>query len=304
MRLPNKVELIEVGPRDGFQNIKEFIPTQVKLDIINALLESGVQEIELTSFVSPKAIAQMADASGIVNTIFNGEHKPLRPIVLVPNFKGAQIAYESGVRVVSYVISVSETHNKANVNRLKEESVKELIKIIKEFPDLEVRLDISTAFGCPFEGLIPEENVIELLNIGLDAGVQEIVVCDTIGIANPNQVSLLCEKLLAVSTVPLTLHFHDTRGMGLANIMAGIHSGIFRFETAVGGLGGCPFAPNAAGNTASEDALNMFQSIGIDTGIDLRQYLKAVEIVKQRIKLDLTSRMGFARIYQFEDDYN
>ena len=301
MQLPKHVEIIEVGPRDGFQSIKEFIPTQTKLEIIDTLLEAGIQEIELTSFVNPKAIAQMADASEIVQTILNSSRKPVRPIALVPNLKGAQNAYECGIRVASLVISVSESHNKANVNRTIAESFADFKNIITEFSDLKIRLDIATAFGCPFEGFPSEKNVIDLMKQGINAGAAEIVICDTIGIANPQKVSSLCEKVLQVSSVPIALHFHDTRGMGLANILAGFQSGIFRFETSVGGLGGCPFAPGAAGNTASEDAVNMFASMGIDLGLNLVKYLSAVDIVKKRIKPDLTSRMGFAHLYEFEN---
>jgi len=300
MQYPKHVEIIEVGPRDGFQNVKEFIPTQIKLDIINDLIESGIKEMQLTSFVNPKVLPQMADASEVTRTILKSGKKPLRPIALVPNFKGARDAYENGIRTVSFVISASEKHNMANVNCSKEESVDTLRNIISSFYDLDVRLDIATAFACPFEGMTPEDSVHDLVKIANDAGVKEIVICDTIGIANPKHVATLCEKLLTSSTAPLALHIHDTRGLGLVNMLAGLQTGIRRFETAIGGLGGCPFAPGAAGNTATEDAINMFESMGIATGIDLEKYLKAVEVVKQRIKCDLTSRMCYARTYEHE----
>lgn len=296
MELPPYVEIIEVGPRDGFQNIIEFIPTRVKMDIINTIIASGIREIELTSFVNPKAVPQMADAAEIAETILSSAKKPARPIALVPNFRGVQNAYKSGIRVLSFVISATEGHNKANVNRSKKESVEDLKNIISEFPDIEIRLDIATAFGCPYEGYTPEDDVVDLLKVGVDSGVREIVLCDTIGIANPKQVFSLCQKTLAVSTVPITLHLHDTRGMGLANMLAGMQSGVSRFETSIGGLGGCPFAPGAAGNTSSEDAINMLKSMHVDTGIDLIKYLEAVNIIKQRVKSDLTSCMAVANI--------
>ena len=293
-----RVSIIEVGPRDGFQNIKDFIDTPHKIEIAEALLQAGVKEMEVTSFVSPKAIPQMRDAAEVAATVLR-EQDDFHAIALVPNLRGAQMANDNGIHSVSCVISVSQSHNKANVARTREESVEGLKKIVSELPDMEVRLDLATAFGCPFEGKVPEEDVKALAQTALDLGVKELVLCDTIGVANPRQVDRISRMILDMAgNVPVTLHLHDTRGAGLANILAGYEAGIRRFETAVGGLGGCPFAPGAAGNTATEDAVNMFESMGIDTGIDLASYLQAVGLVKKYIKPDVTGHMSYARCYE------
>ena len=289
------VTLIEVGPRDGFQNIKEQIATDHKAEIIQALTAAGVPEMELTSFVHPKAIPQMADAAEVSRRVLpDMEAAGCRAVALVPNLRGAQNAWNCGIKTVSCVISVSEAHNKANVARTRSESLAELRGIVKDFPEMIVRLDLATAFGCPYEGTVAESEVLRMAELGLEAGVLELVLCDTIGIANPMQVRALSEKVLGLAgEVPVALHLHETRGLGVANIYAGYEAGIRRFEASVGGLGGCPFAPGAAGNTAMEDVIYLFESMGISTRISLDEYLKAVELVKQYIKPDLTGRMSF-----------
>ena len=300
MNIPQKVRVIEVGPRDGFQNLKEFIPTEVKIKEIELLIASGIKEIEVTSFVHPKAIPQMADAIEVATTIAS-RYKDLRLMALVPNARGAENALKCGINSIAYVISASEEHNKANVNRKIEESIADLKELIKNFPELNVRLDIATAFGCPFLGKVPEEKVYELIEIALNIGVKEIVLCDTIGIAYPTQVENLVQSTFRkFPGIPLVLHLHDTRGMGLANALAGLNAGISALEASVGGLGGCPFAPGAAGNTATEDMLNMFHSMGVETGIDYNKYVDALIYVKNNIQNTLIGHMINACRYRNE----
>lgn len=300
IQLPDQVEVVEVGPRDGFQNIKTPIPAATKLAVIDAMIAAGVRSMEVTSFVHPKAIPQMADAADVARNVFaKYRDKGLRAMALVPNLTGAKKAYDCGIREITYVISASEKHNLANINRTREQSLTDLKGIIAELPGLKVRLDVATAFGCPFLGKVAAELVTSLIEAAVDIGVGSVILCDTIGIANPKQVS----ELVAVvkdkfADVPLGLHLHDTRGMGLANTLAGLEAGIATFEASVGGLGGCPFAPGAAGNTASEDMINMLQEMGVKTGIDLDQYLGAVKIVRDRIQNVLTGHMAYACKYE------
>ena len=291
MQLPQSITIIEVGPRDGFQNQKAFIPTEKKIEVIKKMIDAGVQEMELTSFVNPKVVPQMSDAAEVAAAVL-GMATDCSPIALAPNARGAENAYAAGLRRISYVISASEAHNMANVHRSKKESFAELDGVIAKYPDLHVRLDIATGFGCPYQGTVPADDVLWMIRRALDGGVEEIVLCDTVGIATPAQVRDLVGKAKStVSNVPLTLHMHDTRGMGLANMLAAAQSGIVRFETSVGGLGGCPFAPGATGNSATEDTVYMFQSMGVGAGIDLEAYIRAAEIVQRDIEPLLTGHL-------------
>lgn len=292
MGITDKATIVEVGPRDGFQNIKEWIPTQTKLEVIGSLLEAGFKSIEITSFAHPKAIPQMADAREVVAAV-RGE-KPQGDLnVLVPNLTGAKAAWESGLTSVTYVLSVSERHNQENVRRTVEQSLDELLKIRKEIPGLHVKADLATAFGCPFVGKIATGQVLEVMEKCLKLGVSEICLCDTIGIANPRQTEeLLREVASSFPGTPVSLHFHDTRGMGLANIATALRQGYRVFEAAVGGLGGCPFAPGAAGNVASEDLVNMLEEMGFNTGISLERLLETTRIIKEKITPGITGHMS------------
>ncbi|MDR3565502.1 MAG: hydroxymethylglutaryl-CoA lyase [Negativicutes bacterium] len=299
IQLPKRIEVLEVGPRDGFQNVKEFIPTETKLAVIEKMIAAGVRSIEVTSFVHPKAIPQMVDAAEVVKTIVaKYQDRGLKVMALVPNLTGARKAYEYGIREVSYVISASEQHNLANINRTRQQSLAELQGIIAEMPELKVRLAVATAFGCPFQGTVDDDLIYSLVEAGVNSGVRFVTLCDTIGVGNPKQVSgLVAGVKERFGDMPLGLHLHDTRGMGLANTLAGLDSGIIVFESSVGGLGGCPFAPGAAGNTATEDMLNMLGSMGVETGINLERYLEAVAIVKEKIQPVLTGHMAYAFKY-------
>lgn len=269
-----KIEIVEVGPRDGFQNIKEYIPAEEKIHYIDGLIDSGVRHIQITSFVSPKAIPQMRDAKEVA--VYCAERYPeLDLFSLVPNLYGAKAAWECGIKKTSYVISLSESHNKANINRTREESLEELGKIRETFPDLNIVSDIATTFACPFEGVMGLEELLDLVGRIYALGVREFVLCDTIGMAHPAQVR---EFVRAVkkefSDCRIQVHIHDTRNMGIVNTLAAIECGVHGVQSTLGGLGGCPFAPGASGNTATEDLVYMLEQMGYETGIDLKKLLK------------------------------
>ncbi len=295
MNLPQSVQIIEVGPRDGFQSIKEWIPTELKLQIIDDLIKSNFKKIEITSFVHPKAIPQMRDAKDIVQTLLQKySSKDVEFVALVPNLFGAKVAYELGIKEVTYVISASKSHNMANVKRTPTQSFEGLEELRNTLPNLKINLAIATVFGCPYEGDVSIEQVKRMVQKALHVEVDSITLADTIGVANPKQMySVLSELKKDFKDVDFALHLHDTRGMGLANVLAALQCGVSRFESALGGLGGCPFAPGAAGNIASEDLVNMVENMGIKTGVKLDKLLDTVQIVKNRIKPILTSHMAY-----------
>ena len=296
--MPEEICLTDVGPRDGLQNIKEFVPTETKLKLIDAIADSGVKEIEITSFVHPKAVPQMADAMEIAQTVLLKNERRFKVLALVPNLRWAENAAKCGITNVSYVISASAAHNLKNINRTVDESLEDMRNLISTMSQMSVRLNIATAFGCPFEGDITVESVMKIVKKSLEFGVKEITLCDTIGIANPKQVIELAHIVQEeAKSVPIGLHMHDTRGMGLANMLAGMISGVTKFDTSVGGLGGCPFAPDSAGNTASEDAINMIHEMGIATGIDLSKFMEAVKIVKNEIQPNVSGHLGSVSCY-------
>lgn len=292
------VIVTEVGPRDGFQNVKTFIPTQDKITIIRGLISAGLKKLELTSFVSPKAIPQLADATAVCQAVLAEFGDSINASALVPNLKGAQAAWNAGIREVACVVSVTPEHNKANINRTHEESLAEIAKMVEGLPGMSVRVDLATAFACPFTGWVPADAVAELAAKIAALGVKKMVLADTIGVATPDRVHALAVRMQHdFASVAWSLHLHDTRGMGLVNTLAGVMAGITAFETSVGGLGGCPFAPGAAGNTATEDMVNMFQDMGIDAGIDLAKLLSVVGMVREKVDAPLSSHMAKARIY-------
>lgn len=295
--LPGRIRVTDITARDGFQNIKEWIPTEVKIEIIDALAAAGVTKMEATSFVSPKAIPQMADAAAIIAHM--REKLPLVKLVaLAPNLRGAENAARAGVPEISYIISASPAHNKANINRTHEESLNDLESITRTFPALTVNLSMSAVFGCPFDGEISIKQVVWLLEESVKRGAASVSLCDTIGVGNPVQVKAVVAAVREVfPTLPMALHLHDTHGMGLANTFAALEMGVDTFETAAGGLGGCPFAPGAAGNTSTEDMVNMMHRMGITTGVDLEKLLRAVAIVKEKVNPSIPGRLASARTY-------
>ena len=265
------VEIVEVGPRDGYQGIGPFIPTDIKLGLLARLAAAGLHRIEIGSFVSPKALPQMRDTPDILAA--SAGIPGLRPQVLVPNERWGKEAVAAGARALVFVLSVSEAHNRNNVRRHPLESAEEYGRLLQAIPpDIFIRLDVATAFDCPFEGRIPEQKVIALLErlVPLRADA-EICLCDTTGRADPAHVqSLFAQCKERFPTVRIwALHPHDTYSLGLANVHAAYREGVRVFDASFGGLGGCPFAPGATGNVATEDVIWMFDRMGVLTGIDI-----------------------------------
>ncbi|WP_286229065.1 hydroxymethylglutaryl-CoA lyase [Neobacillus mesonae] len=295
LTLPKKVTIIEVGPRDGLQNEKQFVPTEIKKQFIHELRNAGIKEMELTSFVSPKWVPQMGDAADIVLDCLDEQ---TRNIVLAPNRKGIDRVYSTSCKAVAVFVGVSNSFNKKNINKSTSDSMAELKPIIQELKEKGyfVRACISTAFYCPYEGKINESDTLQLCREFVNTGVDELSVADTIGMAAPNEAYSLFVKLKEEFPMTLiTAHFHDTRKLGLANIFSCLQAGIDRFDTSAGGLGGCPFAPGASGNTATEDVAYMLERMGIETGIDLSKLLDAIELVRPHVSRQIES--GYYRLH-------
>jgi hydroxymethylglutaryl-CoA lyase len=266
------VTIRDVGPRDGLQMAKTVLPTQTKLDWIAADVAAGVPEIEVCSFVPPRVIAQFADAVEVATEA--AKLPGLVASALTPNLRGAQIGFPTGVAKMNLVISVSETHNQKNVRRTRDQSMQGLRDIIAlrdaEFPGVCVGVGLATSLGCTLEGDVPEADALKLLDTVLEAGVDEVALPDTVGYAHPSQVRSLFSKAADIcGDTPLWSHFHDTRGLGLANAFAALEAGCTRFDASLAGLGGCPFAPGATGNIVLEDLVFLLESEGLRTGIDI-----------------------------------
>jgi len=263
----------EVAPRDGFQIEPEFIPTDTKVALVDAMSECGYAKIEVTSFTSPKAIPMLRDAEAVMGRI---RRVPgVEYTVLVPNLRGAERALESRADELNLVMSISETHNLANLRMPREKSLAGLAEVIRVVDRrTPINVSLSTAFGCPMEGEVKQEEVLRWADRFAALGVRGLTICDTTGMAHPAQVGRMVEALQQrLSGLQLTLHFHNTRGMGLANVLAAVQGGIDRFDGSLGGLGGCPYAPGASGNISSEDAIHMLDAMGYDTGIDIGKLL-------------------------------
>jgi hydroxymethylglutaryl-CoA lyase len=289
MILPKRVEIIEVGPRDGLQNESNFIPTEKKIELINGLNKTGIKRMEATSFVHPVYVPQMKDATDVLKGM---DHNPaIQYMALIPNEKGYERAVDNGVRALSLVVGASDIFNQKNVKMSREDSIKSFERVVNQAKEngIFIRYNIATSFWCPYEGKVDSELVLGMVQRIDRLGVDEIVVCDTIGRANPAQVYGLFEKIATVEPkAMITAHFHDTYGFALANVAAALQTGINRFDTSVGGLGGCPFAPGAAGNVATEDVVFMLHEMGIETGIDLPSLLSCVELVRPLTNRELT----------------
>ena len=279
-----KVKVVEIGPRDGFQGIAKFIPTEIKIEIINRLYKAGFTRMQITSFVSPKAIPQLHDSKEVAASVL--ESCPDNSFfALVPNFIGAKAAADAGLKEVVYVLSLSEAHNKANVGKTIAESIEEVKKIQQELPDLRMIHDIGTVFGCPFDGAMDKGKLVELIGELYDIGGAEFTLCDTIGVAYPSRVADIFQTLCkAFPDVNFAVHIHDTRNMGMLNSYIAIQSGASSIQSSIGGLGGCPFAPGASGNTSTEDLIYMFESDGYDTGIDFDMLLETAKYLKQKVE--------------------
>jgi hydroxymethylglutaryl-CoA lyase len=269
----NRIYFNEVVTRDGFQIEPTFIPTDDKVALIDALSQCGYAKIEVTSFVSPKAIPMLRDAEEVMGRI---QRVPgVEYTVLVPNLRGAERAMESRADELNLVMSTSETHNRANLRQSREDSFAGLASVIQWVDGkTPINVSLSTCFGCPMEGVVPLSEVLRFAHRFADLGVRGLTICDTTGMAHPAQVEAMAEAMLrAFPQLQMTFHFHNTRGMGLANVMASARAGIHRFDGSLGGLGGCPYAPGASGNISSEDAIHLLMCLGYETGIDLDQLL-------------------------------
>jgi hydroxymethylglutaryl-CoA lyase len=284
MSRPSKVTVTEVGPRDGFQIEHDFIPTETKIALINELIAAGVPRVEFSSFVSPRAVPQLADAALVLAGIDRSRGTEL--IALVPNAKGAARAVEAGADALCVFVSASESHNRKNVNRTVEESLAgfEEVMQIANRAGTPVHGAIATAFGCPFEGDVPVGQVGRIAQRFRELGMVGVSLGDTTGMATPPLVIERCRHLTKhVPELPITLHFHNTRGIGLVNVMAGLDEGVDSYESSFAGLGGCPFAPGATGNICTEDLVNLLNELGIETGIDLSALCGVARHVEQVI---------------------
>lgn len=295
---PQSVTIVEVGPRDGFQMEKAFIPTDLKVRVIDLLSEAGLRSIEVTSFVSPKVIPQMADAAAVMGRIARRPGTTCK--VLVPNLKGAERAIDAKADALELVIVASESYNRKNVGMSVDQSIAACGEIARAASARAVPLEvvIGTAFGCPIEGPVPEAQVERIARAVAAFGISRLSLADSIGSGNPSQVTRLVARIKnALPAMPLSLHLHNTRGLGLANALAGFQAGIDTFDTGLGGLGGCPIFPGATGNVATEDMVNLFEEMGVPTGVNLDKVREASRLIQQFLDHPLPSyilRVGTA----------
>ncbi|MFL5706796.1 MAG: hydroxymethylglutaryl-CoA lyase [Ktedonobacteraceae bacterium] len=280
--LPASVRIVEVGPRDGLQNEKVLIPTEQKIQFIQMLASAGLPVVEATSFVSPRAIPQLGDASAVMAglTRLPATQYP----VLVPNIKGMERAIGAGVHSIAVFTAASESFTRHNINATIAESLANFQPVVKlaHQEGIPVRGYISTVFGCPYEGRVAPQKVLDVARALLEMGISELSLGDTIGVATPNQVEEIIELLLYQGNIPvdqLAVHFHDTRGTALANVLTALQLGISIVDASAGGLGGCPYAPGAAGNLATEDLLYMLHGMGIETGVSLERVVEATSFI-------------------------
>lgn len=281
----------EVSVRDGFQMEPIFIPTDRKIELINALSRTGLAKIEVTSFTSPKAIPALADAEAVMCRI---DRVPgVEYAALVPNVRGCERALSCNVDEINLVMSASESHNMANLRMTPQQSLEQFEQIVAVV-DGRARLNasLSTTFGCPFDGEVPVAHVLDTVARFVDMGVDGVTLCDTTGMANPAQVARLCEAVKQRwPNMTFTAHFHNTRGMGLANVLAAVQAGIDRFDASLGGLGGCPFAPGASGNVCTEDMVHMLDAMGYETGVDLEALLVQAQLLPGIVQHDIPGQV-------------
>ena len=289
-----RIHFNEVVTRDGFQIEPAFVPTDDKVALIDALSACGYAKIEVTSFTSAKAIPMLRDAEAVMGRIRRAPG--VEYTVLVPNVRGAERALECRADELNLVMSTSETHNLANLRMPREKSFAGLSDVIAlAAGKVPVNVSLSTSFGCPMEGDVPLDEVLRWADRFAAQGVRGLTICDTTGMAHPAQVARMAQALRArFDSLQLTFHFHNTRGMGLANLLAAVQAGIDRFDGSLGGLGGCPYAPGASGNISSEDAVHMLQAMGYDTGIDLDRLLAVARRLPQVVGHDVPGQVAKA----------
>ena len=283
------VEVREVGLRDGLQSVSTFFPSAEKIAWIRAEAACGMPEIEVCSFVPPKLIPQFTDAAEIVAAAL--EIPNLSVSALTPNLKGALRAFETGVHKLNYVTSVSESHNQSNVRRSTDESVEDFRRIVEardqhaQAADTRLGVGLSTAWGCSIEGAVDPDATMRLAGRFAEAGADELAICDTVGYANPTEVKALLSRVVKEygDRVDIAAHFHDTRGLGLANVYASLEAEVFRYDATLGGLGGCPYAPNATGNIVMDDLIFLLEGAGLRTGVDLDKLVAVREIISRNL---------------------
>ncbi|GIL27147.1 hydroxymethylglutaryl-CoA lyase [Actinocatenispora comari] len=287
--LPARVSIREVGPRDGLQN-EDPVPTEAKIRLLDALPRTGIRRIEAVSFVHPKAIPQMADADQVWS---GSSHDPaVRYSALVPNSRGARRALDAGFTDIEVVVSASDTHNRKNVNRSTDESLADIAELITLLHNENARVEVivATSFGCPYEGDVAPARVASIVDRVVADGADRVAFGDTTGMATPRRVT---ELVTAVRDrqpeIPMLLHFHNTRGTGLANILTALQLGVTEFDASIGGLGGCPYAPGATGNVATEEVVHMLHDMGIETGIDLDALVEVAALAQDIVGKELPS---------------
>lgn len=297
----SKVWFTEVGPRDGFQNWPQPVSTPVKLELINAALTAGVPRVEVTSMVSPKWVPQLADAETVLEALRDGGGDVLERVrVLVPNLKGMERAsrfFDDGLANVLVNVGVTDGFNRHNLNRSVEETLQDIGKVVAAAAPKKVRVDasVSVAWGCPYDGPVAPERAVALAQRLADMGVAELAFGDTIGVAAPAEVRRLSEMALQVfAGIDVAMHFHDTRGLGVANAQAALEAGVRLLEGSIGGIGGCPFAPNSTGNVCSEDMLAMVTDLGYQTGIDLDRMVEAAVSLERALGEKLPGKLHLA----------
>ena len=292
MTLPDRVEIVEVGMRDGLQIESEFVPTGTKIDILNALIDAGVRHFEATSFVSPRAVPQLRDATDVLAGV---RKKPgVVLAALAPNRKGVERALESKADEVVVFLSATETHNTKNLNRPIEQSLRDIEQIATLLKDKPLRRKgaIAVAFGCPFEGDVDLGVVKTIFNQFVRLGFNGVTLGDTTGMATPKLVRKTVEALRAEAPdMKLSLHFHNTRGIGLVNVVEGLRAGVTSYESSLAGLGGCPFAPGATGNICTEDLIYLLDEMGIDTGIDLGALIQVARRLERIVGRSLPGQL-------------
>lgn len=296
-RLPDRVSIYEVSPRDGLQNERTAVPTEGKKRLLEALLAAGLRRLELTSFVSPKWIPQLADADVLARDVRPPPGVSLS--ALCPNAKGLERARAAGLEEIAVFLSASETHNKKNVNKSIDETLAVFREIIPPARDaaMRVRAYVSTVWGCPYEGPIDPRRALSIARTLSDMGCYQISLGDTIGVGTPKQTKQIVEMFLAeLPPEKLALHLHDTRGTALANVLVGLELGVRDFDASVAGLGGCPYAPGAAGNVATEDLVFMLHGMGVETGIDLEKLVEAGRVAEQVVGRPLPGKVHQAGV--------
>ena len=283
MNLPKEIKIREVAPRDGFQSWSEFVPTNRKLEIIRAMIRAGVTDIEATSFVNPKAIPQMRDATEVIKGV---PKQGCNYCAMVPNLRGAQMALEAGSDEIGVFISASEPHNMANVRRNIDESIADLNTIfsLAKGKDVPVIGAVAVAFGCPYQGDVPVDAVFKLADAYLSRGASAVILADTTGMATPPRIQGLVQAFKEqFPNTRFGLHLHNNRGTAMTNLYAALEAGVTMFDTALGGIGGCPNVPQAAGNLPTEDVVYMLEDMGVNTGIDLVGIIEAAHLLEKTL---------------------